>query len=171
MKKCSKCKIERKLSAFSKDKSCKDGLCCQCKNCRRKYRQSEAGIKSQHRFSQKYKSKNPEKTKAINIVNNAVRDGKLTRPSVCESCPYEGFIEAHHEDYNKPLDVSWLCRKCHIKIHRKDMVCGIYDEPMCTEMPKYCNKWPCPDNEESKLEPDENGFMYCIKCGRSYGKK
>ncbi|KKL09109.1 hypothetical protein LCGC14_2569140, partial [marine sediment metagenome] len=53
----------------------------------------------------------------------------------------------------------------------KTKSCGIYDEPMCTEMPKYCNKWPCPGNEESKLEPDENGFMCCIKCGGSYGKK
>ncbi len=48
---------------------------------------------------------------------------------------------------------------------------GVYDEPMCTKMPRYCNKWPCPGNEESKLEPDENGFMCCIKCGGSYGKK
>ena len=47
----------------------------------------------------------------------------------------------------------------------------IYDEPMCSEMPEYCDSYPCIGDKESKLEPDENGFMCCIKCGASYGKK
>ena len=57
------------------------------------------------------------------------------------------------------------------KAKKVGMTDWIYDEPTCTEMPKYCNIWPCPGNEESKLELDENGFMWCIECGRCYGKK
>lgn len=47
----------------------------------------------------------------------AVRVGKLTRLP-CEKCG-ASKSEAHHEDYSKPLDVKWLCRKCHGFEHRK----------------------------------------------------
>lgn len=26
-------------------------------------------------------------------------------------------VEKHHEDYSKPLQVSWVCRKCHLAEH------------------------------------------------------
>lgn len=28
-------------------------------------------------------------------------------------------LQAHHEDYSKPLDVRWACRKCHLESHGK----------------------------------------------------
>lgn len=35
------------------------------------------------------------------------------RPETCSKC-YEGeTIQAHHEDYTKPLEVDWLCPMCH----------------------------------------------------------
>ena len=45
-----------------------------------------------------------------------------------------------------------------------------FDKPMCGPMPEFCNHWPCSGDENSRLEPDENGFMCCIKCGGSYGR-
>lgn len=47
----------------------------------------------------------------------AIKSGKLTRLP-CESCGATKS-EAHHEDYSKPLEVKWLCRKCHGAAHRK----------------------------------------------------
>ncbi len=126
MKTCTKCKIEKELSEFCRDRSQKDGLHYRCRDCCRKYqleyRKTKSCKEAHQKSSRKQRQLCPEKEKAQNAVSNAIRDGKLIRPSVCESCPYEGFIEAHHEDYNKPLDVCWLCKKCHIKIHRKDIV-------------------------------------------------
>ena len=54
---------------------------------------------------------NPEKRKAHMAVQQAIRSGKLTRLP-CEVC---GSIksQAHHTDYDKPLEVKWRCRKHH----------------------------------------------------------
>ena len=28
-------------------------------------------------------------------------------------------VEAHHNDYNKPLEIRWLCRNCHREWHKE----------------------------------------------------
>lgn len=49
----------------------------------------------------------------------AIKSGKLIRPEFCTSCKTGQPVEAHHPDYNKPLNVMWLCRKCHRQWHKK----------------------------------------------------
>jgi len=44
------------------------------------------------------------------------RRGALV-PGKCEACGKGDFIQAHHEDYNKPTEVIWLCAACHKKTH------------------------------------------------------
>src|SRR5580704_3739196 len=48
-------------------------------------------------------------------VKLALQRGVLVRPDACSRCggSGNGRIEAHHEDYDKPLDVIWLCKSCH----------------------------------------------------------
>lgn len=58
-----------------------------------------------------------EKRLAHVIAGNAIRDGRLTKQP-CERCG-ELRVEAHHEDYNKPLEVTWLCKPCHMMRHRE----------------------------------------------------
>ena len=51
-------------------------------------------------------------------LNQAIRRGKMTRPLICEACGYMGSLHAHHEDYEKPYDVMWLCPECHRSLHQ-----------------------------------------------------
>lgn len=46
----------------------------------------------------------------------AKKEGRLV-PQPCEICDATKLIEAHHQDYTKPLDVNWLCVSCHRTIH------------------------------------------------------
>lgn len=64
-----------------------------------------------------WRERNPEKRAAHILAGNAVRAGRLLK-GVCEVCKSKK-VEAHHEDYAKPLEVKWLCRKHHAEIHRK----------------------------------------------------
>ena len=77
--------------------------------------------KERHKSGVKaYRTRNPKRYQAHNLVNNAVRDGKLFKPSVCESCSVGCNPHGHHCDYSKPLDVMWLCDPCHKKWHREN---------------------------------------------------
>jgi uncharacterized protein with PIN domain len=59
-------------------------------------------------------NKRSKKGQARSILQDAVRCGRITRPSICQQCQSsERAIQAHHENYDRPLDVVWLCTKCH----------------------------------------------------------
>lgn len=36
----------------------------------------------------------------------------------CTLCGETKNIHRHHEDYNKPLEIVFLCRRCHVAIHK-----------------------------------------------------
>lgn len=63
----------------------------------------------------KWRAENPLAYKAQTAVGNAVRDGRLFKEP-CALCG-TGQVHAHHRDYSKPLEVVWLCAKCHHRLH------------------------------------------------------
>lgn len=60
-----------------------------------------------------HRARNPLKAAARAKLQYAVRLGRVVKPDHCSSCLNGGKIQAHHPDYSKPLDVVWLCIKCH----------------------------------------------------------
>jgi hypothetical protein len=56
------------------------------------------------------------KRAAHNAVNNAIQAGRIARGD-CSECGAP-HAEGHHPDYSKPLEVVWLCRRCHTDLHR-----------------------------------------------------
>lgn len=55
---------------------------------------------------------------AIYKVYNALKTGILVKQP-CEICGAEP-AEAHHDDYNKPLEVRWLCKCHHVEWHKNN---------------------------------------------------
>ena len=62
-----------------------------------------------------WRDRNKLKVLAHNLKNRAVQVGKL-KPLPCTICGEEKSY-GHHEDYNKPLEVVWLCHRCHTNVH------------------------------------------------------
>lgn len=60
--------------------------------------------------------RHPHQVRASVAVNNAVRDGRLTKQP-CEVCG-DPKVEGHHDDYSRPLAVRWLCDTHHKEHHR-----------------------------------------------------
>ena len=62
------------------------------------------------------------------FVALAVQLGIIEPAPICESCgtlpqPSPNCLvglAAHHDDYNRPLSVRWLCAKCHHGWHRRN---------------------------------------------------
>ena len=197
MKRCSKCKEEKELESFPKDKQRKDGYYPQCKFCvknryeylktnepekikqwRKSYNQRhrlklidyrikyygenrEDILRNQREAYQKrkneisirrakkkrteearaksrvyskrsrektgnaikhitrWKKDNPKKATVHAFVLWAVRAGVMQRPITCQECLKQCKTQAHHDDYDKPMEVIWLCSVCHGEKHRK----------------------------------------------------
>ena len=84
---------------------------------RRAYIQTDAGKESKRRTTLRYRKENPKKYAAHTAVGNAIRDGHLTKVDNCVECASGFAVEAHHDDYDLPLTVRWLCSTCHTKWH------------------------------------------------------
>ena len=138
-KQCFKCGLVKSLSEFYKHDRMADGHVNKCKECNKvdvrsnrmdkveQYRDYDKNrgncgerIKRNAVYNKKYRESFPEKYKAHTAVGNAVRSGFLIKPEICPSCgeiTRSKEMHGHHKDYSYPLDVDWLCVRCHAKSH------------------------------------------------------
>ena len=91
----------------------------------RNYRAAEKESVSE--YNRDYRQKRYGKTgKALWTLNNEIKAGRVTKQP-CEICGAE-LAEAHHDDYNKPLDVRWLCKTHHAEWHKNNKPKYVGDE-------------------------------------------
>lgn len=81
---------------------------------RAEYQQTERGKAAHARATKKWHGNHPNRRAAAQILNNAIRDGKV-KPLPCFICGKKAH--AHHPDYDQPLDVVWLCPLHHKQAH------------------------------------------------------
>jgi hypothetical protein len=60
-----------------------------------------------------WRTRYPDRKRASEMVNNAVRDGRMQKPETCDFCHERVEVSGHHWDYGQPYVVSWLCDRCH----------------------------------------------------------
>lgn len=133
-KKCFKCQATKPLMDFYKHPKMADGHLNKCKDCAKAdvsvHRQNNLEkireydrqrgklperIKQNIAFTKVWRNEDRRRSVAHNAVARALKAGNLI-PQPCERCSSEVTV-AHHEDYDKPLDVVWLCQSCHKKRH------------------------------------------------------
>ncbi len=120
-KKCSKCGKIKPPSEYYKLHKGQPGTSSYCKKCYTIANRTEHRRKYNRKWLKEHKYGTigiPRlRRNAIASVGTAVRKGKLLRLpcSVCGKTKVQG----HHPDYNKPLEVVWLCEKHHRELHKK----------------------------------------------------
>jgi ribosomal protein S27AE len=72
-------------------------------------------------YCRRYRKENPEKYRAHSVVTSAIRSGILIKPKRCEMCGSTHSLRAHHDNYDEPLYVRWLCARCHAEVHQKEV--------------------------------------------------
>lgn len=129
---CPSCKKEKPLGQFPKNVSKYLGISPYCLLCNKEnsrifnarhpgrqsiYNKKSRSLHYEERRKEKlaWKKANPEKVKAGAIALYAIKTSKLV-PEPCILCGVK-TVQAHHEDYNKPLKVTWLCSVHHSRLH------------------------------------------------------
>jgi hypothetical protein len=59
---------------------------------------------------------NLDKHRVHKKIHLEKKRGRLV-PKPCTQCGSDKDLCAHHEDHSKPLEITWLCRPCHGRLH------------------------------------------------------
>lgn len=137
-KNCSKCGESKPQTEYYRDRRTKDGLYSACRSCQKGYPKKWKDKNKEWFRVYNALPKNRKKYLVRQLTCSAVRWGKITKPSQCEMSDNsicKGRLEAHHNDYDKPLKVRWLCVKHHSEHHRK-----LRDKKRLLALPKIKKK-------------------------------
>jgi hypothetical protein len=135
-KQCFKCETIKPLTEFYKNARMEDGYLNKCIQCCREYSlkhradnlekvreydrrraKSPERIKATIAISNSWRTEDKRRGKAHKAVAKALRLGQIYREPCCR-CGHEKSL-AHHDDYDHPLKIMWLCQPCHKQRHKE----------------------------------------------------
>lgn len=90
-----------------------------CRQYSKKYRERNLEIVRERKreHEKKYRKVKVVEYKARKEVHRALKKGVLEKAKSCRICGLEKKLEAHHMDYTRPLEITWVCSLCHGGIH------------------------------------------------------
>ena len=119
-KHCPRCKTHKALSEFNTCAAKKDGKQGYCRECMKQYSKdhlrTEKGKHTKQLWKKRYTAKNKDAVTTHASVRAALKAGKLIKQP-CAVCDNRDS-ESHHDDYQYPLDVRWLCKTHHIMFQK-----------------------------------------------------
>ena len=136
---CAKCGVFKETNQFRPNPKLRCGLDSYCKDCvsanakekrkrnpelarakdkisRLRVKVTERTHELRRKWTKDWRQKNQHKRRVYARVKWALMTGKMKRLP-CERC--DATAEAHHDDYTKPLDVTWLSKIHHQERHRE----------------------------------------------------
>ena len=167
-KTCFKCNKTLPLTEFYAHKMMSDGHLNKCKACTKKdvgeHREkniekireydrnrsrSESTKQLMRESGRVWRNRDSRITMAHTMAKKAIKNGDIKKEP-CIVCGNERSM-AHHEDYNKPLDVVWYCMIHHKARHKQMAMDGI--DPLCRI-----------DEEEMALIEARRFKLHAIPC-------
>jgi len=137
-KKCFKCNAIKPLKEFYIHPKMKDGHLGKCKECTKSdikalWNEDLQGNREKERLRYQRRIMDQEYVDGKHHYNHEWRKQngrnaahlqgrrKLKNPGICSLCSSTKFIQGHHMDYSKPLEVIWCCSACHHKFRKQSI--------------------------------------------------
>lgn len=136
LKKCFKCGGIKKLDDFYRHSAMADGLLGKCKECTksdvrkhrskniekiREYDRQRAKLPKRKKamavIGKRWRKQDKRRNKCHNAVSRAIKAGQMVVMN-CERCGSTKAV-AHHDSYDRPLSVKWLCAVHHSERHKE----------------------------------------------------
>lgn len=138
VKTCFKCNVEKPITQFYKHPGMRDGHLNKCKDCAKKDSTSHrndnldkvreydreraklpARVKAAAAQARKWRHEDSRRSRAHSAVARALLNGTIEhKPCEWPGCKREDSY-AHHESYDKPLEVVFYCQPHHKKRHQE----------------------------------------------------
>lgn len=120
---CQTCRRMLSSDSFNKNrlKPWRNNLSSMCRKCMSAYHKrtrAQGARKDRKEYNRLYTEKNRKMINAQRMVYYHIKVGHIKRKP-CVNCGKKAH--AHHNDYNYPLDIMWLCSHHHAMLHERGL--------------------------------------------------